>query len=315
MSFTLKDSIGPAGLTKGRAEAALAGQTLANRYDVLELLGTGGMGAVYRARDRELDDIVALKVIRKELAAEPAMVERFRHEVKLARRVTHVNVARTFELGTVDGLMYCTMELVDGQALSARLQQRSKLQVGEAVAIACAVCDGLAAAHAANVIHRDIKPDNILLASDGRVVLADFGVAAAGVGAAGELSGTPAYMAPEQARGESPRPAADVYAVGVVLAEMLSGRCPFSGDALAILDDKQQLERVVLTEVPPELAVVVGQATARDVDARIQSAAALRRTLEPWARGMTRMPTQPQRSATDSAELTTVVVVAPASKH
>src|SRR5712671_1056984 len=105
----------------------------------------------------------------------PAMVERFRHEVKLARRVTHVNVARTFELGTTsDGLMFCTMELVDGESLSHRLEQRRKLPVGEAVAIACAVCDGLATAHAAQVIHRDIKPDNILVASDGRVVLADF---------------------------------------------------------------------------------------------------------------------------------------------
>src|SRR5689334_1833562 len=99
------------------SEASLAGSTLAGRYDVLELLGAGGMGAVYRARDRELDEVVALKVIKRELAALPAMVDRFRHEVKLARRVTHVNVARTFELGTAGGVMFCTMELVEGEAL------------------------------------------------------------------------------------------------------------------------------------------------------------------------------------------------------
>src|SRR4051812_12134974 len=159
MIATEKDSLGPVGLTKGRAEAALAGTTLADRYDILELLGVGGMGAVYRARDRELDDLVALKVIRRELAAMPAMVERFRHEVKLARRVTHVNVARTFELGTSNGLMYCTMELVEGESLSQRLEQRRKVPIAEAVSIVSAVCDGLATAHAANVIHRDIKPD------------------------------------------------------------------------------------------------------------------------------------------------------------
>src|SRR5688500_16396021 len=171
-SKTEHDTLAPSALTQGRVEATLAGQTLVGRYDVLELVGVGGMGAVYRARDRELDELVALKVIRRELAALPEMVARFRHEVKLARRVTHVNVARTFEIGTTaDGLMYCTMELIDGESLSQRLEQRRKIAVGEAVNIASAVCDGLATAHAAQVIHRDIKPDNILLACDGRVVL------------------------------------------------------------------------------------------------------------------------------------------------
>lgn len=132
-----------------RADAQLAGDTLAERYDILELLGVGGMGAVYRARDRELDEIVALKVIRKELSAVPAMVERFRHEVKLARRVTHINVARTFELGISDGVMFCTMELIEGESLSKRLVARGRLPVPEAVAIACAMCDALTAAHAA----------------------------------------------------------------------------------------------------------------------------------------------------------------------
>src|SRR5690606_12792056 len=145
-----------------------------------------------------------------ELAAMPDMVERFRHEVKLARRVTHANVARTFGLGSADGLIFCSMELVEGEPLARRLQQRGTFPISEAVSIASALCDGLAAAHAAGVIHRDIKPDNVLVQHDGRVVLADFGVAAAGVGAAGELSGTPAYMAPEQASGEPASAASDV---------------------------------------------------------------------------------------------------------
>ncbi|MBV8762177.1 MAG: protein kinase [Deltaproteobacteria bacterium] len=288
----------------------LTGKTLANRYDLLALIGTGGMGAVYRARDRELDELVALKVIRHDLAALPQMGERFRHEVKLARRVTHVNVARTFELGSADGVMFCTMELIEGESLTVRLGQRRRLPVGEAVPIAIAMCEALEAAHAAGVIHRDIKPDNVLLAHDGRVVLADFGVAAVAA-AEGELSGTPAYMAPEQARGEAPSPAADVYAVGAVLAEMLAGRRAFSGDVATILAAKQDLEHVALApgEASSELAQVIAQATARDRDKRIGSAAALARALSTWARPA-RAATQPHvRPAIDSDELRTVYVV------
>jgi eukaryotic-like serine/threonine-protein kinase len=280
------------------SEATLAGHTLAGRYDVLELVGTGGMGAVYRARDRELDEVVALKVIKRELASVPAMVERFRYEVKLARRVTHVNVARTFELGTADGVMFCTMELVEGESLTKRLA-RGRLPIDEAVAVACAVCDGLAAAHAADVIHRDIKPDNILLAADGRVVLADFGVAAVGVAWTGELSGTPAYMAPEQARGERPTPAADVYSVGVVVREMVTGaRSPVAASG----------------DVPDELLRVIDQATDATAARRIGTAAALRRALEPWAKSP-RAVTVPARVAQDVGDLVTIVVLAPQAAH
>ena len=265
-------------------EASLAGTMLAGRYDVLELLGSGGMGAVYRARDRELDEVVALKVIRSELAAQPAMVERFRREVKLARRVTHANVARTFELGVADGILFCTMELVDGESLTQRLARGRVLSLGEAVAIACAMCDALAAAHAADVIHRDIKPDNVLIDHTGRVVVADFGVAAAGATSRGELSGTLAYMAPEQARGERPTPAVDVYSVGVVLREMLGGQ-------------------------PGELGDVIARATATVAAERLQSASQLRRALEPWLRAS--QPVIEAARIADRTDVTTVIVLAP----
>ncbi|HWU86421.1 MAG TPA: serine/threonine-protein kinase, partial [Kofleriaceae bacterium] len=215
-------------------EPRLVGQTLAGRYDLIELLGAGGMGEVYRARDRELDELIALKVIRADLASAPDIVARFRHEVKLARRVTHANVARTFELGQADGVMFCTMQLIDGEPLVRRLARERRLAVPEAVAIACALCEALIAAHAADVIHRDIKPANVLIASDGRAVLADFGIAAVRIADDADMSGTPAYMAPEQARGEPPTPAADVYAVGALLYEMVTGRRAFDGSAAAI---------------------------------------------------------------------------------
>jgi serine/threonine-protein kinase len=294
-----------------RDEHALAGQTLADRYDLLELIGSGGMGAVYRARDRELDELVALKVIRRELAADPAMLERFRREVKLARRVTHHNVARTFELGRAGDIVFCTMELVIGEPLTKRLARTPKLPQNEAAAIACAVCDALDAAHAAGVVHRDIKPDNVLIGDDKRVVLADFGVAALAA-ASGELSGTPAYMAPEQARGESPSPASDIYSVGVLLYEMMIGRRAFEGDPAKILGDKQLFERVEPPpgELPAELSRVISHATEREPASRTASAAQLRQELAPWSRDQ-HLPTEEAVPHARVSEEATVVVLSP----
>src|SRR5262245_60416450 len=142
---------------------ALAGQTLVGRYEVLDLIGVGGMGEVYRARDRELDDLIALKVVRSDLLSLPDVLERFRREVKLARRVTHANVARAFELVISDDLTFYTMGLVDGMPLARHLASGRPLPVGEAVAIAVALCDALGAAHDVGVVHRDVKPGNILI--------------------------------------------------------------------------------------------------------------------------------------------------------
>jgi len=292
--------------------ADLTGRTLGDRYDVLALLGTGGMGAVYRARDRELDELVALKVIRADLAADQDVIERFRHEVKLARRVTHPNVARSYELGNVDGVLYCTMELIEGESLTRRIGGRA-LPLGEAVAIACALCDALAAAHAVEVIHRDVKPDNVLITSGGRIVMADFGIAALTVSADGDPSGTPAYMAPEQARGEPPTPAADVYALALILYEMVVGRRAFGGTTAQILTDKQALDQITVPPelgVPPGLAVVIAQATARDPRMRIPSARALRAALAPWLRTQRAVTADP-RPSIDPRDVTTVVALAP----
>jgi len=300
----------------------LTGRTLGGRYDVLELLGAGGMGAVYRALDRELDEIVALKVIRGEVARERGAVEQFRQEVKLARRVTHVNIARTFELGVEDDLMFCTMELVEGESLRDRLTREGALPLAQAVAIASALCEGLVVAHAAGVIHRDIKPENVLVTASGRVVLADFGVAAfSAADSDGRLVGTLEYMAPEQARGEQATPATDIYAIGVVLFEMLCGLRAFSGTMSELIVDKQDREMLSLDfadavarePIPRALAELVEQATARDPARRIASAAELAQRLAGWLRleGAVTSPGVTLAPETEAINLAVIVVLAP----
>jgi eukaryotic-like serine/threonine-protein kinase len=290
----------------------LEGTTVAGRYDVLELLGQGGMGAVYRVFDRELEEVVALKVIRQELASTRAIVDRFRTEVKLARRVTHANIARTFELGHTDDMVFCTMEHVAGESLARMLARRGALPVAEAVAIVSALCDGLAAAHAAGVIHRDIKPDNVLLAN-GRTVLTDFGVAAV-VAAEGEVAGTPAYMAPEQALGRPATPAADVYAVGVLLYEMIAGARAFTGAVEAIFFAKQERPYLAVAgrDVPVALADAIAAATAREPGARIASAAALKQALSPFHDTVAPASAAPVAITVAGApQVPTVVILAP----
>lgn len=226
---------------------------VADRYEILGLLGSGGMGTVYRARDRELDELVALKMLKKQIAASPGILERFRQEVKLARRVTHRNVARTFDIGEHAGGKFLTMELVDGEMLGAMLARRGRLRVDEVTRIGKELCAGLSAAHAAGVLHRDLKPANVVVARDGRVVITDFGIAralAAGESTqtSGGVVGTPAYMAPEQLDGSTALDArTDVYALGAMLFELLGGEVPWA-KATPV-----QAALARLNEPPPDL--------------------------------------------------------------
>lgn len=226
---------------------------VADRYEVLGLLGSGGMGTVYRARDRELDELVALKMLRRQIAASPGILERFRQEVKLARRVTHRNVARTFDIGEHAGGKFLTMELVDGEMLGAMLARRGRLRLAEVTRIGKELCAGLSAAHAAGVLHRDLKPANVVVASDGRVVITDFGIARAlrageSTQTSGGVVGTPAYMAPEQLDGSAALDArTDVYALGAMLFELLGGEVPWA-KATPI-----QAALARLKEPPPDL--------------------------------------------------------------
>jgi serine/threonine-protein kinase len=229
-------------------------RVVGGRYQILGLVGSGGMGSVYRARDLELDETVALKLLRRDLVEAPAMLARFRQEVKLARRVTHTNIARVFDIGEDGGDKFLTMEYVDGEPLSTLIARRGPLPLTELRALARALCDGLSAAHAAGVAHRDLKPDNILITPGGRAVITDFGIARAfldGEGAAGRtqggILGTPAYMAPEQVEGRDDiDERADLYALGAVLFELATGERAWRGDAVLAVAAAR------LTHPPPD---------------------------------------------------------------
>jgi len=174
------------------------GSVIGNRFEILQLLGEGGMGAVYKAHDRELERDVALKLIRSELARNPEILQRFKHELILARQVTHRNVIRIFDLGQADGHKYITMEYLEGRDLRAVLRDKDKLPPEEAAKIILQICRALEAAHAEGVIHRDLKPQNIMLDANGRAYVMDFGIARSaylpGMTQTGALVGTPEYM-------------------------------------------------------------------------------------------------------------------------
>ncbi len=262
-------------------------QLVAGRYAIENLVGRGGMGSVYRAHDRELDEVVALKVLRRELLASPQMVEQFRSEVRLARRVVHPNVARTYDIGQHGADRFLTMEFVDGESLAVRLARERRLDAARTVDIGRRIAQGLSAAHRAGVVHRDLKPENVLLGPGGRVVITDFGVACVladpkRLERECHIVGTPLYMAPEQVRlpGEVDE-RTDLYALGAVLYEMLTGKPPWlDAGLLQRLSGEPPDPRVVCPTIPADLAQLTLRCLHHDPQGRFVSAEALVEALD-----------------------------------
>jgi serine/threonine-protein kinase len=215
------------------------GTLVASRYEILSSIGRGGMGVVYKARDRVLDEAVALKVLRPEIAAHPEMTRRFQSEIKLARKVTHRNVCRIHEYGQDGALAYISMELISGSDLKEVVRVQGGLMADGAFDVALEIAAGLQAIHDVGIIHRDLKTQNILIDSRGLVRLLDFGIAKEGgsqLTASGIIVGTPEYMSPEQAKGVRIDLRSDVYALGIVIFELFTGHVPFTGEgAMAVL--------------------------------------------------------------------------------
>src|SRR5437588_3905868 len=264
---------------------------LGQRYEILELLGQGGMGAVYKARDREVDQLVALKVIRPDLASNPAIIERFKQELILARQVTHRNVIRIYDLAEADGVKFITMEFVAGEDLRALAHEKGKLTPQEAVEVMRQVCQALDAAHSVGVIHRDLKPQNIMRDKTGRVLVMDFGLArtleGSGMTQTGALVGTMEYMSPEQALGKDLDQRSDLFAAGLILYELLTANMPYTADsALASLIKRTQERAAPVSDhdpaIPHTLTSVVGKCLERDAKARYQTANEIIAALESW---------------------------------
>jgi eukaryotic-like serine/threonine-protein kinase len=269
-----------------------SGHLLAQRYEIVSLLGEGGMGAVYKAKDVELNRLVALKVIRPDLARNRAILDRFKQELILATQVTDRNVVRIYDLGEAEGIKFITMEYVEGEDLAHILHQRTKLPPHEAVVVIEQVCRALAAAHNVGVIHRDLKPQNIMWEKTGRILVMDFGLAKTLEGdrmtQTGAMVGTMEYMSPEQALAQNLDQRSDIFSLGLIFYELLTGQTPFRADsALASLIKRTQERVVPVSEfdssVPAALSQIVSRCLERDVALRYQSAAELLADLELWS--------------------------------
>jgi serine/threonine protein kinase/tetratricopeptide (TPR) repeat protein len=267
------------------------GTILAGRYEILQLIGRGGMGAVYKARDTELDRIVALKLIRPKLAKDPQILRRFKQELILARQVTHKNVIRIFDLGQSDGIKFITMDFVEGRDLRQLLLEKGKLAPEHAARIMLQICRALEAAHAEGVIHRDLKPQNVMLDASGRVYVMDFGIARSaylpGMTQTGALIGTPEYMSPEQGRGEKLTERSDLFSLGIIFYELLTGKSPYYSDTSLASLWKRMTEKVtppvvVDPTLPQELSDIVAKALEIEPKNRFASAREMAQQLEIW---------------------------------
>src|SRR5438309_3270480 len=267
------------------------GAVLAQRYEILEILGEGGMGAVYKAMDRELSRPVALKVIRPDLAGNQAILDRFKQELLLAREVTHKNVIRIYDLGEAEGVKFITMEYVEGEDLRTLIHEKTKLAPEEAVEIMQQVCRALEAAHSVGIIHRDLKPQNVMRDKSGRILVMDFGLARTlegdGMTQTGALVGTMDYMSPEQALGKELDQRSDLFTLGLIFYELLTGKMPYKADSVVASLLKRTQERAAPVSshdgtIPKALSDIVGKCMDPDVKLRYQTAAEILNDLNAW---------------------------------
>ena len=295
-------------------EELTTGSTFAGRYQIIEELGKGGMGSVYKAHDTEINEKVAIKLIKPEVAADKKTIERFRNELKFARKIRHKNVCQMYDLGEEKGTRFISMEYVPGEDLKRLIRKVGQMPVERTISIAKQVCEGLTEAHKLGVIHRDLKPRNVMVDEEGNARIMDFGIARSlkgkGITGAGVMIGTPEYMSPEQVEGKEVDQRSDIYSLGVILYEMVTGRVPFEGDTAFSIAVKHKTEipkspGEINTQLSEDLSSVILRCLEKGKENRYQNAGEVRSELERIEQGL---PTTdrviPKRKPLTSREIT-----------
>jgi serine/threonine protein kinase/predicted Zn-dependent protease len=276
-------------------EELTRGTTLAGRYEILEELGRGGMGNVYRVVDKKINEEVALKLLKPEIASDRKTLERFSNELKLARKIVHKNVGRMYHLSEEGGTHFITMEYVPGQDLKGLIRQSGQLAVGTTISIAKQICEGLSEAHRLGVVHRDLKPSNIMIDKDGSARIMDFGIARSlkgkGITGAGVIIGTPEYMSPEQVEGKELDQRSDLYSLGIILYEMVTGRVPFEGDTPLSIAVRHKTEsppdpKELNAQTPDDLSRMIHKCMEKNKETRYQSAGEVLAELDKIEKGI-----------------------------
>jgi serine/threonine protein kinase/Flp pilus assembly protein TadD len=290
------------------------GSLIARRYEIIEELGKGGMGKVYRVFDKKIDEEVALKLIKPEIASDAETIKRFSNELKLARKIAHRNVGKMYELMEEEGAHFITMEYVPGENLKSMIRMSGQLSAGTAVSIAKQICEGLEEAHRLGVVHRDLKPSNIMIDKDGNARIMDFGIArsleAKGITGAGMMIGTPEYMSPEQVEGKEVDQRSDIYSLGVLLYEMMTGRVPFEGETPLAIAIKHKSEmpkdpKELNAQIPQDLCQVILRCLEKEKGKRYQSAGEVRSELANIEKGIhTTIRILPERKPLTSRQIT-----------
>ena len=290
------------------------GSVFAGRYEIIEELGKGGMGKVYRVEDTKAKEEIALKLIKPEIAADKKTIERFRNELTTARKIAHRNVCKMFDLGEEKGQYYLTMEYVSGGDLKKFIRRAKRLDTGTAISIAKQICEGLEEAHSMGIVHRDLKPNNIMIDDNGNSRIMDFGIARTikgkGITGSGVMIGTPEYMSPEQVEGKEVDQRSDIYSLGIILYEMLTGRLPFEGDTPFTIGIKHKSEipkdpKELNPQIPDDLRGVILKCLEKEKENRYQSANEVRSELEKIERGLpTTDRVTPKKKTLTSKEIT-----------
>ncbi len=268
---------------------------LNGRYKLLERIGSGGMSVVYKTHDLSLGRLVAVKMLHESLTGDEGFLQRFQHEAHAAANLQHQNIVTVHDIGQDGHRHYIVMEFVDGRTLKQIIRQQAKLErpmpINRTLDLVIQVCNGIGYAHRAHLVHCDVKPQNILVTRDDRVKVADFGIARAVSEASQQQEarawGTPQYFSPEQANGYPPTPASDVYAIGVILFEMLTGRLPFQAEshtayALKHLHETPPLVTTINPSVPPQLEQIIAKVLAKEPAGRYRTAGQLSRILSTY---------------------------------